>query len=37
MHRLDRGSEKDVYDWEPIENDLLQNENILMFRNKITK
>ena len=24
------------YDWIPIENDLLQNENILMFRNRIT-
>ena len=24
------------YDWEPIENDLLQNENIIIFRNKVT-
>ena len=36
MQRIKR-EDKYRYDWEPIENDLLQNENILMFRNKVTK
>ena len=36
MQRIKK-DDKYIYDWEPVENDLLQNENILMFRNKVTK
>lgn len=37
VHKLNREGKEDTYDWEIIENDLLHNENIIMFRNKITK
>lgn len=36
MQRRQKDNGEYEYDWEPIENDLLQNENIIIFRNRVT-